>query len=496
MQSRQILLDWLNAAAARLRWQICLREGTRASACLLLLAACNAVFHCTIALPPVTGALQTLLLLCAIAVLVGFSVRMCRRPRLLKVAAAVDAQAGLNDALMSAHWFTTSAHSGPFIELHLLQVAQLTARLDPRALFPLKIPRKAMYVTLASLVVIGITGIVPVAVDNPETTPAVGSKNVAGAARNSTGSPATDVSRVTAQAAQKKASALWNQLAVLAGEFTRRPEGSSLSQAISRHDPAAAARALRSAQAVVSESPNAPGGQMTDTLAQGIIARLQELANSEQTDPVARRSGDASGTATARLEGELREEEEDAQRSAPRTQSPGEDALNTRLRALSRSSSAGRDAVHGEADSTDGAGRASVSGGAMGRRVGLSTAGAGDGDQPVGKLSDPAEGDSVLGRKTERLAVRLHAEKLQQGQSDEQKSDSEPVGTEETFVAATRAQAARVPLQSVGNAPSSAANSIPTSERPPPEYQEAVKRYTLSRHRRERDPNPAIDGVH
>jgi len=278
MQSRQILLDWLNAAAARLRWQICLREGTRASACLLLLTACNAVFHCTIALPPVTGALQTLLLLCAIAVLVGFSVRMCRRPRLLKVAAAVDAQAGLNDALMSAHWFTTSAHSGPFIELHLLQVAQLTARLDARALFPLKIPRKAMFVTLASLVVIGITGIVPVAVDNPETTPAVGSKNVAGAARNSTGSPATDVSRVTAQAAQKKASALWNQLAVLAGEFTRRPEGSSLSEAISRHDPAGAARALRSAQAVVSESPNAPGGQMTDTLAQGIIARLQELA--------------------------------------------------------------------------------------------------------------------------------------------------------------------------------------------------------------------------
>src|SRR6476620_3522381 len=104
MQSRQILLDWLNAAAARLRWQICLREGTRASACLLLLAACNAVFHCAIALPPVTGALQTLLLLCAIAVLVGFSVRMCRRPRLRKVAAAVDAQAGLNDALLSAHW--------------------------------------------------------------------------------------------------------------------------------------------------------------------------------------------------------------------------------------------------------------------------------------------------------------------------------------------------------------------------------------------------------
>jgi hypothetical protein len=235
---------------------------------------------------------------------------------------------------------------------------------------------------------------------------------------------------------------------------------------------------------------------MTDTLAQGIIDRLQELANSEQTDPVARRSGDASGTGTARRESDMREEEEDAQRSAPRQQSPGEDALNTRLRALSRSSSAGRDAVHGEADSTDGAGRASVGGGAMGRRVGLSTAGAGDGDQPVGKLSDPAEGDSVLGSKTERLAIRLHAEKLQQGQPNEQRGDSEPVGTEETFVAATRAQAARVPLRSVGNAPSSAANSVPTSERPPPEYQEAVKRYTLSRHRREPDPDPAVDGVH
>ena len=222
---------------------------------------------------------------------------------------------------------------------------------------------------------------------------------------------------------------------------------------------------------------------MNDVLAQGLVERLSELLKAEDS-AAAQAPATASERPTARLDNELRAEQEDMQRAAPRQQSEGEDAVNTLLRALSRSSVRGQDRVHGEADSMDGAGRASVGGGAMGRRVGMSSAGVGEGDQPGANVTPQADSDSIFGRKTERLQVQLRNVKVPEATLDVTEGEDRR-GTEEASYAATRAQAAQTAARSVIPRSSSAAESVLNGQQSPLEYREAVKRYTLTRHRRE-----------
>ncbi len=289
----------------------------------------------------------------------------------------------------------------------------------------------------------------------------------------------------------RAAAALWKQLDALAGELSRRPGGPSLAQAVAARDARAAAQALRDAKQADAAQTTAGGGtakpdeQMTSALAADILDRIAALMKAGDADGGARQPAAADpDRPTARLDRELRADQDDAQKSAPREQSAGEDALNTSLRALSRSSTGGRDNVHGEADSTEGAGRANVGGGAMGRRVNTSTAGAGDGDQPTGAATAP-EGDQVLGRKTERLAVQLRTVRLPRADDAARDDPDDPAGTEESFYAATRAQAARTAFASVGAVSRSTAEAAQAGSTAPLEFRDAVKRYTLARHRRE-----------
>ena len=84
----------------------------------------------------------------------------------------------------------------------------------------------------------------------------------------------------------------------------------------------------------------------------------------------------------------------------------------------------------------------------MGRRIGTSTAGAGDGDRPVGNLVPPQEGDTVLGRRTERLEVQLR--RTVKLEPDETRAGGDgSVSPEESFYTATRAQAARTGFKTV-----------------------------------------------
>ena len=138
----------------------------------------------------------------------------------------------------------------------------------------------------------------------------------------------------------------------------------------------------------------------------------------------------------------------------------------------------------------DGAGRASVSGGAMGRRVGVSSAGAGEGDQPGANVTPQADGDSIFGKKTERLEVQLRNVKVPEATLDATEEEDRG-GTEEASYAATRAQAAHTSAQSVISGSSSSAESVLNGQQSPLEYREAVKRYTLTRHRREAEQRAA-----
>jgi hypothetical protein len=290
----------------------------------------------------------------------------------------------------------------------------------------------------------------------------------------------------------RRAASLWKQMEALVGELSGSTAGQSLAQAIAARDSRAAAQALDALQRDALQragdvrAPEAPDDQMSDALAKGILDRLADLLQAESAAGVAQPAAPADADRpTARLNSELRAEQEDAQRAAPRQQSAGEDAVNTLLRALSRSSTGGRDAVRGEAENAEGAGRASVGGGAMGRRVGVSSAGAGEGDQPAENVTPLPDGDAIFGQKTERLAVQLRTVKMKEGELDERDGSEDPRGTEEATYAATRAQAARTAAQAVGAASPSDAEGALEAQAAPLEFREAVKRYTLTRHRRE-----------
>lgn len=504
MTPRDVLLGWLNDAALRVCRQRWLHEGAWGLAGLLVLVASHAVIVRFASAPAVVAAIEPLLLLVAIAIVVGVVARRWRRPDFAGLAASVDAKAGLHDELRSAHWFAAQAGENPFVDLHLGRAARITEGLAIPGLFPLRVPRNAVVVAAIALIVGAGAWSLPRGSTPRTDDPIATMGDATRVARDDPRSAAPDgvPDSTTEHARQRVAATLWKQLEALAGELSGRPGGQSLAQAVAARDARAAAQALRalqkdsSGQTTATAGAEAPNEQMSDVLAQGILERLAELLKAGEANAGGRGSGEAEAERpTARLDRELREDQDDAQRSAPRQQSAGEDALNTSLRALSRTSTGGRDAVHGEADSTEGAGRASVGGGAMGRRVGVSGAGAGEGDQPTGNVAAIPEGDEVLGRRTERLAVQLRAVKVPERELDEREGHEDPAGTEESFYAATRAQAARAGFESVGAASRSEAESALAAERSPIEFREAVKRYTLARHRREPDSNRASGGA-
>ncbi len=503
MVPAEILLDSLRAAARRIHHQRWVREGAWGVAALLSIVALGLVIERIAGDPAVAVSIRALLIVCGVAVAIGVGVRLWLRPPLAAVATGVDAAAGLHDELLSAYWFTAQDHVSVFADAHVQRAATTAQGLAWSQLFPLAIPRRAAMVAAAAVLAAGIAWSVPAS--RMSMAQGSGEIGVTGRAVSSRaverelprgGEQEAEVTPDAEGARQRIAADVWKQIEALAGALSQRPEGQSLAQAIAARDARAAAEALRAAKgdrsAPVSGSGAAdgPGEQMTDALAQGILDRLASLLNAEsQTPPARDAAGEEAERPTARLDRELRADQDDAQPGVKREQSAGEAALNTSLRALSRRGTAGRDNVHGEADATEGAGRANVGGGAMGRRVGVSTGGAGDGDQPVGNLVAPEQGDQVLGRRTERLAVQLKAVKVPETEAGD--ADNAPTGTEESFFAATRAQVARTGFRAAGASSRSDAEGVTTAADPPASYRDAVKRYTLVRHRRDADARAA-----
>ena len=487
MAPRDALLEWLASAAARINRQRWLRDGSWAAAGLGVLWAGHLAIVRFVRPPTVATALLPLMLLFAIATLIVLVARRVRRPGLAEAADAADARAKLHDGLISAHCFTQDDEDA-FKALHVRRSAAAAAGIDPRQLFPLVVPRGAVAILAAALLAAASVTMLPHAADSPVEPLQAAVPGSSDAVRDASHRRA-DGTEENTLAGSRIGPGLWKQIDALAASFAGSTAGQSLMEAIAARDARAAAEALRplkqdaSAEAGGQHMPQTVDEQMNNVLAQGILERLSELLKAEDS-AAAQALAMANERPTAQLENELRAEQEDTQRAAPRQQSEGEDAVNTLLRALSRSSTAGRDRVRGEADSMDGAGRASVGGGAMGRRLGMSSAGAGEGDQPGANVTPQTDSDSIFGRKTERLAVQLRNVKVPEATLDAAEEEDRS-GTEEASYAATRAQAAHTAAQGVILGSSSVAESVLDGQQSPLEYREAVKRYTMTRHRRE-----------
>lgn len=514
MTARERLLDWLDGAVLRTSRQQRLR---RVAWCLALLAGIVAI-HTTVKRlsgePAVSVAVGVLLGLVAAGVVIGTAILLPRRPSTSSVVASVDSRAGLRDELISAQWFLREAAGGSdgFVDLHVAHAWEAVRGLDLPRLVPMRIPRNAVLVAVAAGCVAAAATLWPAPPGGSTADDGAGGGRLVRAGEagrdglRSADGIAGDVDRDARDPDRGEASArrdaLWKQVESLARDLIGRPEGQTLAEAIAARDARAAAQALRAAKEAKADGakadeamPESPGEQMNETMARDILDRLSALMKEEAAAPRPPEAPRESESSTARLDRELRREDEDAQRAGRRESSPGEDYVNTSLRALSRSSTSGRDVVHGEADSTEGAGRASVSSGAMGRRINSSTAGSGEGDQPTGEGAPPPSDDQVLGARTQRLAVQLKAVQVKQADGDERRDeDLERTGTEESFYEATRAQAARVGMSAVRASAQGGGESVSGAEGSPIEFREAVRRYSLTRHRREPDPNAARGG--
>jgi hypothetical protein len=480
MSERDILTQWLGRAARRLRLNLWLREASAMACWLLCAAALYQTIRVLLGVPEVVAALLPLFVLGGAGLVALFGWRVSRRPTLAQAAAAADRRADLKDQLGSALWFSQQGAVSPVIALLLERATHTVQRLELERLFPIVVPRGlpiAGLLAVLGVVLAGLSPRVAAPVVNSAATanPAASIKNIR--------RQQTDQESAAVQTQREQAAA--RQLDDLVRELGSNASPEAIAQALGTRDARSTAQLLdairrrQAAQPGATRAAHPQGEQMSDALAQGILERLKQLSNEggEAQPPSPIEDGDRS---TARLQRELREEQEDVQRSRPGEQSAREDALNTALRAISRNSTGGREMVRGETEAQQDAGRTSVGGGgAMGRRVGVSQAGGGNGEQPRSNPDGNDEGDPVLGRKTQRLDVQLQTVKV------EQSADDDRNGAEDAFYAATQAQASKLEYENVTARSRQRMEHDASGERTPMAYRDAVRQYMLEQHRRE-----------
>ena len=436
---------------------------------------------------------HVLIAVAAVAVL-GFCAWLSKRPTLESVAGLADRRAGLHDELLSALWFAVHGHDEAGVARHVDAAGTRVQTLSLPALFPVRhSPAALAGVALCAAAAAG-------AVWWPAAPGRSGSEAMRDVRPALAGANEAERSRIAERGEDEvrddRDDSLWEKVNRLARDVTDPGIARTLAEAVAARDARAAARALLAAGGSVGKDETASliraedEGHMSDTLAKDILARLAEIQRDEKPDSARPPASGTEDRPTAQFDRALMADREDAQQSAHREQSAAEEVINTALHAMSRSSSGGRDSVHGEADSADGGGRAAV-GGAMGRRIQSSAAGSGEGDSPDGVPTPVPEGDPVLGEKTRRLEAVLRAVEVKAEPGKDDPARHAGAGAEEDFFTATRAQAA---MAATGAETQAASGRAESAQRPASfgtaAYREAAKRYTLARHRRDAAAGP------
>ncbi len=497
MSERDIVFRWLGSAARRIRLNERLEDASRLLVALMALAIAYQFLNATVSARPVMSALLPLLLLIAAATIVFFAWRIFGRdllsaPDRAGAAALVDARASLKNELSSAFWFISASLSDRFIGLHLARAAETVQHLQLPRLLPLTVPRGlpvAGVLAMVAILLIWMPSRLELAADHyssvdPGVQRAAGLTGVHEAAEE-------DDSFADDEFVADRSAVAWLKVEQLARELRAGPDTTEVAQAIAARDARTASRLLagmrgeQAAQPAAGRAATPETEQMSAQLAEGIIDRLQSLLSEGGGWSGQAGGGDSADSAerlTEQLTRELREEMADAQPGERGEMSPEEQALNTTLQAMSRDSTGGREAIRGEADPMPGLGRTTVGSGAMGRRIGVSTAGAGEGEQPHANPDGDAEAEPVLGRKTLRLQLKMQTITI-----DESQTQSED-GNQESFFAATQAQAASTRYEDIVARQQGGVERSGSGEQLPLAYRDAAKEYSVRQHRREAVP--------
>ena len=485
LPEHQRLSQWLQQAARRVQTRERLRGGGWIL-CTLLSGLAAYLLLQTLRVPsPVLAALSPLLLLATVGAAALVAWRCARRPSLTSVAGEADTRGNLKDELKSAYWFACQDVNSAWEAVVVRGAAQKIRDLDPRELFPLRIPGSfgiavALGTIVLALCVIEWHATAPVgralsAIGHlpPEARTPFGART--GERDTAFGARATSASAAHAQEAVE----LWTK----AEEPARSTDGTEDRAEAGRTTPA---RDVKRMQALLEPAepggaarpagpdPHAQAGEVSAEVAQGILERLQALlAGGDEP------SRERVQAADDRQDHAPRQSDHEAEETQTRNtdRSTTMDALNDALRALSQAATGGeRMANSPPAQASPNRARANINGGAMGMRVNTSQAGEGGEDTPPDTPSEGAE--PVLGKPTLRLAAQLQRLSAGSGQSDSP-------GLGEGFYAATQAQAALVDLAPAPGAQRGAPETALAREQVPVPYRAAVKRYFLTEHGKE-----------
>ena len=152
--ARSVVLDTVRAGESRLRRHRLISELSRAS---MLAASIPAVTAAVRILRPVSPAvLIASFLIPTLLLAVWVALRLRRHAALERIAHDMDAAAGLNDELLSAHWFASHGPGTPWTEAQMDRAADHMAGVDWNAVQPAPRPRRAWATTA---VLLGVTAI-------------------------------------------------------------------------------------------------------------------------------------------------------------------------------------------------------------------------------------------------------------------------------------------------------------------------------------------------
>lgn len=480
MHERENLLRWLDAAAARLRFD----HWAHAAAALATVVCAALLAHRLIAIAvpveAVRGALLPLLIMSAFAAGCAVLWRARRAPDAHAAAHLADRRAQLHDQLRSAQWFAAHAQSNPQIDL-LLHRASESVRANALAqAFPHRAP-KALWWALACLAASALLTQWQPRLAAPVATPDAAATAQATKPTQSTASmQAANRSEPRAQPTDaSETQRLWSQLKALTDSMPGTD--GSLKSAVDARDATRAKRILEALRVDAQRDTAAPPpakDQVSAEVARGILDRLAQLMGEggEGGAPEAVPPQPNTGRITQALREEMR--------NAPPPDASGEQpevsALDAELRALSRQNYGPRQTGPGNGEAGGETGPSNSSGGAMGRRVGVSRAGANDGEQqPDGNPTGTAEAEPVLGARTQRLATQLKRVQVPNEPADEDE------GSEETYFAATRSQSAQAQYVGARALQRRSEEGATPTEDMAVDYREAAKRFTLAQHVKE-----------
>jgi len=492
MSEREHLQRWLTTGARRERLVRLLRAlGT----CTCIAAAIWLGWRAL----PLTGvpaavlaALLPILLLGAGAACLIALAPAARRVGPLQAARLADIRAGLRDQLTSAQWFSAHRAIGNPLEdsgvaLLLERTDRTLDRLQPAQAFPLRVPRRFAL----ALVLAGTALSVPpmAATSRDEAIPVV---DAAQSARTSAGradarkpgmSPAEEILQPGAPAAtqDRLAAQLESLAAALGGEADAR----SLRAALARGDRAAAVRQARALARKLAEEGNGgpaapPDAKLNAEVAASILERLQEILREQSESPDEPAKAANAIASTARLSRQLRQEMQGAPEPehAPIEHSAGEPELDRHIRAIARNNPDGRNVVPGEGEEEALGGNVRQSNGAMGRRVGQSRAGSGEGDQDANANPEGSrEATNVLGQRTQRLQTQL-----QQVRVEREEAPAESDGKEDERFVLTQWESAQREYVGVEAVARRGSETRVGQAETPLAWRDAVRRYSLSQH--------------